>query len=111
MKKSLSLLINCFLLLQIAGFLSARPLVEPVRSIQIPYACPGTMIVDGLVDARYSAEQSTFAFNTAGSTGSDADFTLTFKVAYNEYYLYLFARILDDFNCSIQYTTDPNPWT
>ena len=88
MKKSYTLLISCVFLMQITGFLSARPLVEPVRYINIQYACQSRMIVDGLEDECYGAEQSTLAFNTDGSSGADADFTLTFKVAYNEYYLY-----------------------
>ena len=112
MKKQLLNLSAVAILLAIASFTFGRELVQPVSTLEIKYAEPGTMKIDGFDDeAVYSAEQSTIAFVTTGSTGADADFTFTFKVAYDLDYMYLFAKILDDVDNSLTYTTDANPWT
>jgi hypothetical protein len=74
--------------------------VAPVRTMIIPLAHQ-PFVIDGIDDdAQYSAEQSTDAFNATGSTGADADYTFTFKVAYDANYLYVYAKILDDYDNS-----------
>ena len=84
--------------------------IEPVRTMTIPYA-PIPFTIDGIDnEAHWSEEQSTIAFNTIGSTGDDADFTFTFKAAWDEQYLYIFGKILDDINNSWEWGGE-NPWT
>ena len=77
--------------------------------MSIPYT-PIPFTIDGLDnEAHWSAEQSTDVFNPTGYSGS-ADFTFTFKIAWDENYLYLFGKITDDFNCSWDWGLT-NPWT
>jgi hypothetical protein len=82
---------------------------SPVRTMTIPYA-PISFTIDGIDnEAHWSAEQSTDVFNPTGWTGN-ADYTLTFKVAWDENYLYVFGKILDDINNSWEWGL-PNQWT
>ncbi len=97
-------------LIVLANIALADPLIQPVRYIEIPGACEGQIIIDGVDESFYSSEQSTDIFNPTGWIDS-SDFTFTFKVAYNYSYLYLWGNILDDFNSSLTYTTDTNPWS
>jgi hypothetical protein len=76
----------------------------------IPYAAT-PFNIDGLDDeAAWSAVQTTEAFNPTGSTGADADFTFTFKVAYDANFLYVYAKILDDYDNSWEWGGS-NQWT
>ena len=111
MKKQLLNLSACAVLLALASIAFADPLVPPVRVLEIPYAGQSGITIDGAADAVYSAVQSTDAFNSTGSTGADADYTFSFKVAYNTYFLYIYGEILDDYDNSLEYTTDDNQWT
>lgn len=112
MKKQLLNLSACAVFLALAAYVFANPLVEPVRTIEIPFADLDEITIDGVNDeAMWSGEQSTDAFNPTGSTGADADFTFSFYVAFNPMYLYLYAVVLDDYDNSLTYTTDGNPWT
>jgi hypothetical protein len=97
-------------LLAATGIIMAAPMTPPVRSLVIP-ATNAVISIDGVADADYSSVQSTTAFNVTGSTGADADYTLTFQVCYNYQKLFLVAKILDDYASVIEYTTDPDPWT
>jgi hypothetical protein len=82
---------------------------SPIRTMTIPYA-PISFTIDGIDnEAHWSAEQSTDVFNPTGWTGN-ADYTLTFKVAWDENYLYVFGKILDDINSSWEWGL-PNQWT
>ena len=84
--------------------------VPPVRTLMIPQTTVA-MVIDGVDDeACYSAEQSTDAFNPIGSTGADADYTFTFKVCYDANYLYVFAKILDDYESDWEWGGS-NQWT
>jgi hypothetical protein len=84
--------------------------VAPIRTMTIPFAAT-PMVMDGVDDeAAWSTVQSTDAFNPTGSTGADADFTLTFKVAYDLNYLYVFANILDDYESDWDWG-GANQWT
>jgi len=100
----------CAVLLALAAFSFATPLVQPVRTLEIPYDYFGEIVIDGVADAAYSAEQSTEAFNATGSTGADADFTFSFRVAFNPMYLYFIGTILDDFDNGPEYTTIDSIW-
>ena len=111
MKKQLLNLSACAVLLVLASIAFADPLVPPVRVLEIPYAGQSEITIDGTADAVYSAVQSTDAFNPTGSTGADADFTFSFQVAYNPLYLYIYGEILDDFENSLNYTTDSFAFT
>jgi hypothetical protein len=74
--------------------------VAPIRTMEIPYAWD-QMTIDGIDDEQqWSTEQTTDAFNPTGSTGADADFTFTFKVAFDMQYLYVFGKILDEYDNS-----------
>jgi hypothetical protein len=97
-------------LLTVSGIALATPHTPPVRTLYIQ-ATNTVISMDGVADADYSAVQSTTAFNVTGSTGADADYTLTFQVCYNYQKLFLVAKILDDYASAIEYTTDPDPWT
>jgi hypothetical protein len=110
MKKQLLNLSLVAMFVAISGIIMAAPMTAPLRSLTIP-ATNAVIAMDGVADADYSAVQSTTAFNVTGSTGADADFTLTFQVCYNYHKLYLCAKILDDAACEIPYTTGTNPWT
>lgn len=106
MKKPLLLVVSIGLSFHVAfaGY------IEPVRTMTIPYA-PVAFTIDGLDNEPFwSTEQSTIAFNTIGSTGQDADFTCTFKVAWDENYLYFYGKILDDVNNSWEWGEE-NYWT
>jgi hypothetical protein len=81
----------------------------PVRTMEIP-AATAAIAIDGTDDAGYSAIQSTDAFVATGSTGADADFTLTFKVAYDPQYLYVWTKVLDDYDNSVSNTKTANPY-
>jgi len=110
MKKQLLNLSACAVLLAIAASTFALPLVPPVRDIEIPYAGQvGDITIDGTADAAYSADQSTDVFNPTGWTNA-ADYTFSFKVAWNPMYLYVIGTVADDFDNSLTYTTDANPW-
>jgi hypothetical protein len=82
----------------------------PIQTMEIPAAADG-ITIDGDDDAGYSELQTTAWFAGEGSTGDDADFTGTFKVAYDPTYLYIWFEILDDYDNSLTYTTDANQWT
>ena len=110
MKKQLLNLSACAVFLAIAAFTFANPLVQPVNTIEIPFAGLDEIDIDGTADAAYSAEQTTDVFNPTGYDGP-ADYTFVFKVAYNPTYLYIIGFITDDFDNSITYTTDTNSWT
>jgi hypothetical protein len=86
--------------------------IPPIRTMIIPYA-PDPVIIDGYdCEAYWSAEQTTDAFNITGCINyPDSDFTFTFKVCYNENYLYIFGNILDDINNSTPDQGHINPWT
>ncbi len=109
MKKQLLNLSACAVFIALASIALAVPLTQPVSTLEIPFANTGVITIDGVAEAAYSAEQSTVAFNVTGSTGDDADFTFTFQVAFNPQYLFLFAKVLDDFDNSIPYTTSDTP--
>jgi len=83
----------------------------PVRVMEIPAA--GEVTIDGFVDdvEGYSAEQSTVAFNTVGSTGADADFTFTYQVCWSPSFLYIMGTILDDTDDSTPDGGVTAPWT
>lgn len=82
----------------------------PIRTLTIPYA-PIPFIIDGNDnEVFWSKEQSTDVFNPTGCSGDDADFTFTFKIAWDENYLYLFGKILDDINNSWEWGFQ-NQWT
>jgi hypothetical protein len=98
------------ILLTATGIALATPLTPPVRTLDIP-GTNETMTMDGVAESAYSAVQSTTAFNVTGSTGADADYTLTFQVCYNYQKLFLVAKVLDDYACEAPYTTVTNPWT
>jgi hypothetical protein len=110
MKKHLLQLNISALFLVVGGIALATPHTPPVRSLDIP-GTNAVIAMDGVADADYSAEQSTTSFSVIGSTGADADYTLTFQVCYNYQKLYFLATILDDYACEIPYTTSANPWT
>lgn len=81
----------------------------PVRTMEIPIACRSEINIDGFGDeARYSDEQTTFLFNDAGWSNA-ADFTCSFKAAWNETYLYLYVEITDDIAHETDEPTD-NTW-
>jgi hypothetical protein len=79
MKKQLQNLSLIALFFAISGVIMAAPMTAPVRYMDIP-ATNEVMTIDGVAEDDYSASQSTTAFNIAGSTGADADFTATFQV-------------------------------
>jgi len=85
--------------------------VAPIRTMVIP-STTTPFVIDGVDDeAKWSAEQSTEVFNPTGSTGADADFTFTFKVAYDANYLYVFGKVLDEYESSLPELGGANPWT
>jgi hypothetical protein len=85
--------------------------IYPVRTMMINYAVT-PMVMDGVDDeAAWSAEQSTDAFNKTGCPDyPSADFTVSFKVAYDINYLYFFSTILDDYENDADWGYD-SPWT
>ena len=110
MKKHLLYLITCAIFLALRASSFATPFVQPVRTLEIPFvgdSYDDEIILDGTVDAAYSPEQTTEAFNMTGSTGADDDFTFTFRVTFDVLYLYLYCEIHDDFDNSVSYTTTP----
>ncbi len=110
MKRLLLNFCVCVVFLAFAAFSFAAPLVQPVRTIEIPFTggYDDGINIDGTTDTGYCPEQTTIAFNTTGSTGADADFTFSFRVAFNPMYFYIIGTILDDFDNSVPYTTTPN---
>ena len=110
MKKHLLYVSTCAIFLALTASSFATPLVQPVRTIEIPFVQFSDITIDGYADAYYSPEQTTTAFNTTGSTGNDADYTFSFKVAFNPIYLFMIGTILDDYDNSVSYTTTPNAW-
>ena len=108
MKKPVLKFIISAVLIAMPCAMKADPLVQPVRTLEIPLA--GDVVIDGVAEYCYSAEQTTDVFNPTGWSGP-ADYTCTFKVCYDYQFLYLYVQILDDFECSMEYPEDPNPWT
>ncbi len=92
-----------------ASITMATPHTPPVRSLEIPPT--NVIVIDGVADGAYSPSQSTTAFNVTGSTGADADFTMSYQVCYTYSKLYMLFTVLDDYACEIPYTTSVNPWT
>jgi hypothetical protein len=92
--------------------LLAVPFLEPVRFLEIPPA-NNPIVMDGIADSYYSDIQSTSLFesNDPGSTGNNADYTLTFRVCYDAQKLYILANVLDDIASQIPNTAGSNPWT
>jgi hypothetical protein len=111
MKKTLLYYIGLTLMcLALTAITFAAPMTAPVRSLVIP-ATNAAISIDGVADDDYSVSQSTTAFNITGSTGADADYTMSFQVCFNYQYLYLLATVLDDYACEIPFTSSTNPWT
>ena len=110
MKKHIYCLAINAIFIALSCNIMANPLVQPVRTMEIPYAGSQNIVINGTADAAYSAEQTTDVFNPTGYDGP-ADYTFVFKVAYNPTYLYIIGFITDDFDNSITYTTDTNSWT
>jgi hypothetical protein len=111
MKKTLLYYIGLTLMcLALTAITIAAPMTAPVRSMAIP-ATNNAMVADGIAEDGYSVSQSTTAFNIAGSTGADADFTCSFRVCYTASKLWLLATILDDYACELEYTTDLEAWS
>jgi hypothetical protein len=85
-------------------------LIPPVRYLEVLHAS-GPMVMDGLAnEAGYSDLQSTDIFNPTGWDGTDDDFNASFKITWDNLYLYICASITDDIRESYKgsYT---NPWT
>jgi len=109
MKKQLLNLSLVAMFFAISGVIIAAPLRAPVKNMDINYAA--TVTADGDVDAGYGAVQTTDAFNTTGSTGADADFTMTFQACANYEKLWIFFTVLDEYACEAPYTTTADPYT
>lgn len=111
MKNQLLHLCTYAVFLALTSIAFADPLVPPVREMEIPFIYEDDIVIDGTTDNVYGPEQTTEVFNPTGNTGEDADFTVTFRVAYNIRYLYIYCEIWDDFDNSIQYSTSESPET
>ncbi len=109
MKKQLLNLSACAVFIALANFAFAVPHHAPISTMEIPYANTGVITIDGIAEAAYSASEATVAFNVTGSTGDDADYTMSFQAAFNPQYLYILFTVLDEFDNPPEYTTDGTP--
>jgi len=90
----------------ISSSLSATP-VQPVRTMDVPPAIPA-LTIDGIADDVYSEVQTTHIFNSTGLEG-DADFSASFQLCWDPWYLYVYAEITDDVNESYSWEVG-NAW-
>jgi hypothetical protein len=86
--------------------------VTPIRTMVIPNA-NYVPVMDGSGDeAWWSASQTTDAFNKTGCADyPSADFTFSFKVAFDSKFFYVLGTFMDDIDNSTQDNGATNPWT
>jgi hypothetical protein len=84
--------------------------IQPYRSMEVPAAAPAPDL-DGVVDAVYSAEQSTDWMypDQQAAYGGPSDFTAVFHLCYDLDYLYCVAIITDDVEEDYDWTLS-SPW-